>query len=84
MTSNDEITKAARSLAGQRGGSRRLYRPGHRDGGLPPGVEFRLSELLALVVTGPMLLGFSAFVLAPESSGEASLGGLFGGFDGFG
>ena len=30
-------------------------------------VEFRVSELLALVVTGPMLLGFSSFVLAPQS-----------------
>ena len=87
MTPNDEITKAARtSLAGQWGWAALgafIYQTITVGISFLP-VEVWLSSLLGLLVTGPMLLGFSTFVLALQGPGEASLGRLFDGFDGFG
>ena len=84
MTPNREITKAARSLAGQWGGSRRLCLAGYHGVGLPPGR--RVSGLRA---SGPRCdrpdaVGLFFVRTRAAESGEASLGRLFGGFDGFG
>ena len=86
MTPNREITKAARaSLAGQWGraalGSAIYFVVGGGISFVP--LASWVSGLLGVVVTGPMLLGFYAFVLAMQSPGKASLGRLFDGFDGF-
>jgi uncharacterized membrane protein len=87
MTPNREIMKAARaSLVGHWGwaalGSA-IYMVITMGISFLP-VEPWLTSPLSLLVTGPMVLGFYAFVLALQSSGEASLGQLFDGFDGFG